>query len=258
MLDPKTKRYLKISFGLHAGLFLLLLINDFVFPSRALIFQPSVQIDMVALPNQVKSDDTPVLDKSLPVKEDVPPPPPPEEKSEPEPAPAPIKEKAPAPSEKEAEKAAKSALERLRKEQAKKQKEDRKRQQEQLDKKEAQLKKFNETYRAALRGNQTHEGTNATGAMVEIKNAYAGHVTEELRRNWALPVYLQSQNLRAVVRIYIGSDGKVTRQTMIKGSGNELFDEYVKGAVNRSKFAPPPEELAKDLRNVGAEVTFPL
>jgi protein TonB len=257
MEDPrkKTKRYLKFSFGLHAGIFLLLVLGQYISPSRGLVFQPSVQIDMVALPSQVKSDQAPALDKTLPVKEDVaPPPPPPPEKDEPEPAPI----KAPPPPEKDAEKRAKSALERMREEAAREKKNERKRQKEALNKREEDLKRFNEAYRAALRGNQKHEGTNSTGSMEEAMNAYGAHITEELRQHWSLPPWLHSQGLRAVARIYIDSSGRVTRIAMIQSSGNEIFDNNVKGAVQNSHFAPPPEEMAKALRNNGAEVTFPL
>ncbi|MGZ3712574.1 MAG: hypothetical protein ACXVBE_12500, partial [Bdellovibrionota bacterium] len=91
----KLKRYFKISLCLHGGLFLFLFLHEFVFPSKALVFNPSVQIDMVALPNQVKQTEPEPVDMSLKVKENVPPPP--EEKPQPdEPEPAPIK-KAPPP-----------------------------------------------------------------------------------------------------------------------------------------------------------------
>jgi TonB family protein len=95
--------------------------------------------------------------------------------------------------------------------------------------------------------------------MQATVNAYAGHITDKLRSNWALPVYLQTQGLRATVRIYIDGKGSLVRFQFIQNSGNDVFDEYVKGAIQRSNpFAPPPEEMARGLRNSGIEVLFPL
>ncbi|MGE3261886.1 MAG: TonB family protein [Bacteriovoracia bacterium] len=254
-----AKRYLTISFSLHAGLFLFLLFGQLVFPSKALVFNPAVQIDMVALPSQVKQENPDPIDTTLKVKEN--PPPPPEEKAQPdEPEPAPIK--APTPP-KDSAKEAKNALERLReqvkKNESKKQAENKKQQQEQLNKRKEDLKRFEETYRNAISGNQVHKGTNSTGDMAETLNAYGGHITERLRSNWGLPVWLQGKGLRAVVRIYIDGRGTVTQVTFLQRSGNDVFDEYVKTSVQKSSpFAPPPEDLAKGLRNTGVEVLFPL
>jgi TonB family protein len=254
----KAKSYLTISLALHGGLFLFLLLGQIISPSKALVFNPSVQIDMVALPNQVKQENPPPLDPTLKVKENVPPPP--EEKPQPdEPEPAPIK-KAPPP--KDASKDAESALDRLRaqmkKNNKKKEAESRKEQLDEIEKKKENLKRFEETYRNAINGNQVHKGTNSTGDMTETLNAYGGHITEQLRRNWGLPAYLQGKGLRAVVRIYIDPSGKVSRFVITHGSGSEAFDGEVIGTVKATSYSPPPEELAKGLRNTGVEVTFPL
>lgn len=265
----KIKRYLAVSFWTHIGLLLLTAVGGWLSPHSEL-FQPTVQIDMVALPDQVKQSDPQPIDTTLPVKDKDPPPAP-----EPEPDPEPEKKTVNAPEpekpladamaleqakKKEAEKRAKEALQRLR-DQAKRsqREEDRKRQQDLLDKKKEDMKRFEEAYRSAIRGNQTNQGTSATGAMQATMNAYAGHVTEKLRANWSLPAWLQSQGLRAVMRIYIDNRGNVIRYQMMQSSGNDTFDEYVKGCVQRSNpFAPPPEEMARGLRNSGMEVLFPL
>lgn len=90
-------------------------------------------------------------------------------------------------------------------------------------------------------------------------NAYAGHIRERLRQNWGLPVFLQDKGLRAVVRMYIDERGNILRYNFTSVSGNDAFDSYVKAAVKgASPLAPPPEEMAKGLRNSGLEVQFPL
>lgn len=258
----RTQRYVKISLAAHAALFLFMFAGNFVFPNKPIVINPSVQIDMVALPNQVKEAEPTPVDTTLPVKPNPPPPPPPEEKQEDEPEPAPIK--APPPTkEKDAAKEAKAALERMReqlkKNQKKQEADKRKQQQEQVDQRQKDLKRFEDAYRSAIQGNQTHKGTNSTGDMVEAANAYGAHITERLRSNWGLPAWLQNKGLRAVVRIFINSNGSVARFVFVQTSGNDVFDEYVKTTVQKSSpFAPPPEELAKGLRNSGVEVLFPL
>lgn len=261
--QKKIKRYVAISFWSHIVLFLLFSIGQWISP-KPMLFQPTVQIDMVALPDQVKQSEPQPIDTTLPVKDKAPPPKPePEEQKDDSLAlekPDPNKLALEKAKKKEAEDRAKEALRKLR-EQAKKneRKEEQKRQQALLDKKKEDLKRFEEAYRSAIRGNQTNQGTSASGEMQATMNAYAGHITERLRNNWSLPAWLQSQGLRAVMRIYIDSRGNVMRYQMMRSSGNDTFDEYVKGCVQRSTpFAPPPEEMATGLRNSGMEVLFPL
>jgi outer membrane biosynthesis protein TonB len=260
----KLRRYVKISLGLHAGLLVLMVAGKWIPLGKREMFLPSVQIDMVALPDLVKSQDRPPVDTSLPVKEAPPPPPPPappeeERMAAPKPPPpAPDKQKELA-QRKAAEREAQRALERVRTQLRRDQQETQKRTQQALNERQRDLKRFEETYRAALRGNQLNEGTSASGEMQAAMNAYFGHIREKLQSNWALPVFLQSQGLRAVVRVYIDGRGNIIRYQFTQTSGNDLFDEYVKGAVQRSTpFSPPPEEMSRGLRNAGLEVQFPL
>jgi outer membrane biosynthesis protein TonB len=181
----------------------------------------------------------------------------PDPKTEPKPKPDEMAlEKA---KEKKAENDAKKALERLKAERQKEQRAEDKRREAEVNKREADLKRFEEAYRSAIKGNQTNQGTSATGALQETLNAYAGHIRERLRGNWALPAFLQDKGLRAVVRMYIDGRGNIVRYQFTAVSGNNAFDNYVTDTVKRSSpFAPPPEEMAKGLRNSGLEVQFPL
>jgi protein TonB len=254
----KQKRYFLISFGLHLGLFLFLAISSFVMPHDAQLILPSIQVDMVALPDHVKGD-TPVIDPTQPVKEQEPPPPP-EEKEVAKPAPKAADDSPMAlEREREAEKRAKQALERMRKQMKKEQAAESKKRQELLEKRQADLKRFEETYRSAIKGNQANQGTSASGALGEVTNAYTGHVMDKVRSNWGLPAWLQSQKLRAVVHIRIDSRGNLISYNLTESSGNQIFDDYVTASIKKSNpFAPPPQELAPTLRNPGMEVLFPL
>lgn len=238
------------------------MVSGWVFPGRQENFLPTVQIDMVALPDQVKAADQPALDPTLPVK-DAPPPlaPPPEPEASADSMPEPPDRRAEMALQKErdAQKEAKKALERLRQQVKRDQKAEDRRREELIERRQADLKRFEEAYRSAIRGNQTNQGTSMTGEMKATMNAYAGRVVEKVRSNWALPAFLQGRGLQASLRIYIDARGNLARYQFSRMSGNEAFDNYVKGAVQKSSpFAPPPEEMARGLRNSGLELDFPL
>jgi colicin import membrane protein len=263
--SKKLKRFVKISLGIHLGTFVLLSVGSFVFPSKGVEFLPTVQIDMVALPDLVKSQENSYIDKSLPVKDAPPPPAPkPETESKEEevmakPEPEKKDDSMALKKQKEAEREAKKALDNLRAMKTKNLKEEEKRRQQEVSKREQDLKRFDETYRNAIKGNQVNEGSSSSGAMQATVNAYAGHIREKLNSNWNLPVFLQTKGYRAVVRMYIDARGNIVRYSFTQFSGNDAFDNQVKAALqNSTPFAPPPEEMAKGLRNSGLEVKFPL
>lgn len=258
MQDKKLKYYLKISFWAHIVLFAIAMLSQIVFPGKANLLTPTVHIDMVALPNQVKDANPEPIDTSLPVKNQAPPA---EKKSDPEPEKKKSEEiSIPKPrADHSVEKRAKSAVERLREQMKKEREEIERKKQELLSRRKDDLKKFEQKYREAIRGNQTNQGSSMTGEMQATMNAYAGAIMERLRANWALPVWLQSKGLRASVRIYIDGRGNLVRFQFSENSGNDTFDEYVKGTIQRSNpFAPPPEDMVRGLRNSGIEVSFPL
>ena len=259
MPEPKSNfSYFALSLTLHASFFLLALFWQKLGPHNIpLLIQPTVKVDLVALPNEVKNPEPPPMDIAKPIAEKPPELPPPEEKSEEETPVAPNKTSPK--THKDAENKAKNAIERMREEmETKKLAEDKKRK-ELLDKRKADLKKLEETYRSAVRGNQVNQGTSNTGQMEETKNAYGAYIANHLRENWSLPSYLQSKGFRAVVRIYLDQHGTVTKSIFTKYSGNDVFDEYVKSTIQQSSpFSPPPDEFSGKLRTVGMEVNFPL
>lgn len=260
----KLKRFAKISLGLHLGFFALLTVGNFVFPSKGIEFQPSVQIDMVALPDLVKNQENALIDKSLPVKDEPPPPPPPPPAKDEEvmAKPEPVEKKDDSMAlkkQKEAEKEAKKALEALRNLKKKNEREESKKWQELAEKREQDLKRLEELSRSARKGNQLNDGDSSSGDLQTTANAYYGHIRERLNGNWALPAYLQGKGFRAVVRMYIDARGNIVRFTFTQYSGNEAFDNNVVLSIKESTpLAPPPAEMANGLRNKGLEVQFPL
>jgi len=237
----KIRHYGLISLCFHCALFLILLLGNFIFPTKRDLLLPTIQVDMVALPSQTKKSEQ-NFDTALPIKEENPP----EESS------LVIKKEVKI----DASKAAKSALAKLKEEVELSRKEKNK---QDKNKKKLDLQRFEAAYRSAISGNQTNNGDSANGILAETRNAYFGHLASRLRGNWSLPAWLQSKGLRASVVIYVSGSGEIARFRFLKESGNDVFDDYVKATLQRSSpFAPPPTEMSKDLRNTGIEVNFPL
>jgi TonB family protein len=260
--NERFKRFFGVSLALHAALLATGLIGNLILPGNPELFVPTVQIDMVALPDLVKSQKEQILDKTLPVKDEPAPKEKPAEKvAEKEPEKTKPKDE-PKPDEmtlkRERDAAAKKALERLREEMKKAQKDAEKKKLEELaDKRKENQKRFEEAFRNALKGNQVNEGTSTSGVSEATKNAYIGMIQQTIRSNWGLPAWLQNRGLSAAVVIQIDGRGNVVGFRFTKPSGNDTFDEYVKSAVQQSTFAPPPEEMARTVRS-GVGVRFPL
>lgn len=276
--DRRVKRFVTISFALHIALFLSFGIGS-LFAPKTLVIAPAVQIDMVALPNQLKGEEPPEVDLTKEARPNVNEPPPNVEakvENPPEPEPEP-KVSEPDPDamalerekkekdkkrkeELDAKKRAAEALKKMKAEAEKERQEEERRRQEALAKRKKDLEDFNKKYREALRGNQKNEGNSATGEVGQaVMNAYQGHLLDRLRRNWALPQFLQGKGYRAVMRIYLDARGNVVGKTFTRTSGNNMFDNYVESAVDQSSpFAPPPAEMASGLRSGGVEIQFPL
>lgn len=250
----RRQRFLLLSLAAHLIFFSVIGLFHLVFEGTTESFLPTVQIDMVALPDQVKNPDNDPIDFTKPVKENAKPAPKEPETVKDDDSMKLAEEKKPP--KKDSEKKAKSALDRLREEVER----EKKRKEELADKKKQDdLKKFEEQYRAPIRGNQVNQGTSSTGVLAKTMNAYAGHIVDKVRSHWGLPPYLNNQGLRAEVRIFIDASGSLLRYQFTHASGNQVFDDYVKAAITRAApFAPPPQEMARGLRSGGIDLQFPL
>ena len=123
---------------------------------------------------------------------------------------------------------------------------------------EKNLKKFEDKYRVLLAGNQKNTGDSITGALKTSINSYVSNIINQIREHWELPLYLQDKGLRASVTLFIDAQGNA-RYTFQKRSGNNIFDELVRNALELSiPFSPPPIEIVSLLRRNGIEVLFPL
>lgn len=101
----------------------------------------------------------------------------------------------------------------------------------------------------ALAGNQLQKGTRLTGTSGSAESTafgdYATGLPDHIRPHWRLPSYLMDQELRARIRVWLGSDGKVLKTEIYESSGNKEFDERAVSAVASASPLPMPPELVK-------------
>lgn len=262
-----ANRCVAMSSALHVALFLLLGVGNFFAP-KPLVMLPTIQVDIVALPSQVKNNDAPAPDLSLPVKPNAPVPAPAEPRSEPDVMTKPEPKGASNAEEEfalerkkeaDAKKRAEAALKRMREQLKQERIAQEQKKQTALEKRRADLKAFEQKYRQAINGNQRNEGNALTGQMKATLNAYVGAITDRIRENWALPSFLQDQRLTAWIVIHVDARGNVVAMEFTRVSGNTLFDNNAESAIRRaSPLPPPPAEMAAGLRRSGIEVKFPL
>jgi len=89
---------------------------------------------------------------------------------------------------------------------------------------------------------------------------YLTEVYNRIKSNYIIPDIInekERKELRAVVVIYLDSDGRVIKYEFEKKSGNTHFDNALINAIKRSSpFKPPPKERAKIYRTEGIGINF--
>jgi colicin import membrane protein len=89
---------------------------------------------------------------------------------------------------------------------------------------------------------------------------YWALISAQIKRNYDVSQTISEQerlHLKAQVALYIGRRGEVTRVSLVKTSGNDLFDAAVVGAVRKaSPFSPPPDGLRDSLQKTGVVLEF--
>ncbi len=115
-----------------------------------------------------------------------------------------------------------------------------------------------------LSGNKLSKGVAITGSgTAEEMSAfkiYAAKLPQIVQPHWSLPDYLlKEKNLKCRVRVWISSNGDITRAEVYQTSGNENFDSRAVQAVKSTgQFPRLPEELVERGRNGNIILGFPL
>jgi len=114
----------------------------------------------------------------------------------------------------------------------------------------------------ALAGNILAKGNALTGesaqAEVSALNAYAGQVRDLVRAYWRLPSYLQNQNFRCVVHIFMNAQGTLLKAKVVESSQNAEFDRWALTAAQQTSYPAPPAEAKNTIIRHGLKLVFPL
>lgn len=114
-----------------------------------------------------------------------------------------------------------------------------------------------------LSGNRLSKGVAITGsgsaAEMTAFQVYAARLPEVIRPHWRLPSFLLDKKLKCRVRVWISSNGEVTRAEVYQGSGEPEFDARAVDAVKSSSpFPHLSEELIRRGQNGDIILGFPI
>ncbi|MCX7943172.1 MAG: TonB C-terminal domain-containing protein [Deltaproteobacteria bacterium] len=89
---------------------------------------------------------------------------------------------------------------------------------------------------------------------------YLTEIYNKIKSNYVIPDIIsekQRKELRAIIIIYIDTDGKLIRYEFEKKSGNAHFDNALINAITRSSpFSSPPKERARIYKMHGIGINF--
>jgi outer membrane biosynthesis protein TonB len=256
----------------HGSLILLVMLKSLIFPSNPTPLIPTLRVDIVGLPDQLKSE-----------KGGTPPPPskelqdalaqaekaakelqldtPPVKPRKPDPVPEPVTKNEMAIKNKTEKKSPTS------------EKGDSKKRQEKMTSAITRLKALQkiasetsenapspEAGGVALKGNKISKGHSQAGEFTEnSESGYLERLRDRLSDRWSLPVWVARKNLSAQAQVWIDRRGQLIRFEFKRTSGNPQFDEAVKSTILSSQpFPAPPRELTGSLESNGILVGFPL
>lgn len=91
----------------------------------------------------------------------------------------------------------------------------------------------------AAGGSSVTSTSNKGGQIGLARRLYYTEVWNAISSQWALPDFLKSQKLEAILVLTVRRDGKIVSVRFQKKSGNNLFDESVLRAVRKADPLPP-------------------
>lgn len=235
IIEDRFLQFLAVSVGFHIALVLAFTIKTYWFPSKDLIIQSAIRVDMVALPEKPKEKPAPAKSQPAPEKPTKP-------KTKPK---VPQKvEKKPSPKFSQ-----KKAIEQLKAQAA-------------IDEIAASLKEKSPDPKPSkpeeFKGNMISSGDSFSGlARVQFDDYYS-QIKSHLRQHWDLPQWLADADLKAQATVSLDERGYVTAKQIISSSGNSVFDEIVLKAIEASSpFPAPPSRLSGALKQGALVLNFP-
>jgi TonB family protein len=246
-----------ISLGVHISILILLLsvhaldgIGFSLFKKKEIKepYQSFIQVDVVALPDQLPKD-MPNVDMSQPIVD----------------KPAVLVEKpaaSPSPSD----------LMKLHDKKASKEEADKKIKKEALEEQTKALKRLQEEARreqalkdltvkngkkgrAKLAGNKLSQGNSSVGMIGTASDQYRALVSDAIRKHFNIYLWQQKKgSLLADIYLEVNPNGKVKARRVVKASSDPLFDSAVLQAIDASQPLPVPEDIS--LLKEGFQITF--
>ncbi len=224
-----------VSVSFHGVLVLLLLFRAFFLPDDPLQIHDSIRVDIVGLPDKVKTPAPKAEVQPPPAKVQLPPKPD-------MPAPA-LKEK-PVNTQKLEQK----ALDRLKALAA-------------IDKLKAETeapKPSAQPKAETFKGNALSSGDSLRGLERYEFDEYFSVLRKSIHEHFHLPQWLADSELHAQAVAYIDENGYVIRKEIVRSSGNDIFDGMVLDSLEKSSpLAAPPSRLANILKFRGVIFNFP-
>lgn len=239
-----------ISFLIHGCIILMFTIKAILLPNETFEFEPSMRVDLVALPDKIPSaisdSATPPEppkpeEKVKPVKEELPPPPTTqnkkvEEVKTPDGPTVNLKKE-----DKDKKPKAESAINKIRESMA-------------LDKIKQMLKDSKDTSKtqtaaqqATYKGNVLSPGTELTGLNKLQHESYSSELDRHVKKYWSLPEWLAHKPYSAQVRIYLNEQGALINAKIVKSSGVKEYDDSVLESARKASPYPPPPPKFKDI-----------
>lgn len=244
--DAFTK-WLTISVVTHLSFVLIFALKSFIFPSKTIVIQNAIRVDMIGLPEKIQEP------KPAPVVK-TPEKPKPEPKPEAKPKPQPKAKPKPEPKKKVVDiksekKDQAAAMEKLKQLSAID-----KIKQDQKEPAPAQTVPDLPQYK----GNQVLAGNSFSGVAGISAQDYFSEAKAHIQQFWSLPEWLQNTQLRASVVVKLNDKGVVERAEISESSGETAFDDAALSAVQAaSPFPVPPESIRATILNSWVIFNFP-
>jgi protein TonB len=262
--DALLRRALVVSLGFHLVILAAFTVRAVFYPSEPIRIEKSIRVDLVGLPDKVAT---------LPPLEPLEPAPAPEQSAKPADKPKSEPKRIEIPKPVTHDSAPKVNLNKVKPEDRKREQEAALKRLEAMQKLEAMMKASSpaaspnaqasaNSQKTApgnlIRGNEVSRGSSLHGVQRLDHENYINAVDEHVHRYWNLPQWMANANFKARVLVFVDAQGNVVKKQMTHASGNQVFDERVMLAIERSSpFPPPPSNLVNILAVDGIEFGFP-
>lgn len=109
-----------------------------------------------------------------------------------------------------------------------------------------------------IRGQTISDGSQFAGLNKISVQKYLSQISTRVQENFVAPAFLNTDGLKAYVVVQLDENGFVVQRSLDKSSGNNIFDQSVLTAVDRSSpFPAPPERLKNTIKHNKIILRFP-